>query len=144
MEININVKRCSKCQEEKSIELFGVKNYNKDGLNHYCKECENNRTKIRYQDPIQKEKIKYNSILRNYGLTKEEYLLKLDNQEHKCSICSDVLKNDRKTHVDHCHLTGVVRDILCDKCNKLLGNVKEDVNYLKNLINYIEKYSPQK
>ena len=41
--MDINVKKCSKCQEIKSIDLFGVKKHNKDGLNHYCKVCENNR-----------------------------------------------------------------------------------------------------
>ena len=142
--MDINVKKCSKCQEIKSIDLFGVKKHNKDGLNHYCKVCENNRGRMRYKDPLHREKVKYGTILRNYGLTKEEYLLKLEKQNHKCTICNHDLKNDRKTSIDHCHSTGIIRDILCDKCNRMLGNVKEDIDYLNNLINYIKKYSPQK
>jgi len=140
MDININEKRCSKCHEIKKVDSFGVKKFNKDGLNHYCKICENNRTKIRYNDPIQKEKVKYNQILRIYGLTKDDYISKLEFQNYKCGICDKELLNDKNTHIDHSHDNNNIRDILCRHCNFLLGQVNEDVKYLNNLISYINKH----
>lgn len=137
-------KKCSKCKEIKSLDKFGKKTFNKDGLNHYCKICENNRSKLKYLKPDQKEKRKYYNILRLYNLTKDEYFLKLDNQNHKCSICLRVLINKKETHVDHCHTTGKVRDILCSNCNHILGAVKEDIEYLNKIIDYLKKYYPQK
>ena len=142
--VSVKEKKCSKCKDVKLLEEFGVKKYNKDGLNHYCKVCENNRSKNRYSNPEEKERRKYYQILKNYGLSKDEYFLKLEKQNFECTICSTKLLNDKDTHVDHCHLTGKVRDILCKDCNHLLGMVNEDVNYLNSIINYLEKYSPQK
>lgn len=141
METNIKIKKCSKCQENKNIELFGIKKYNNDGLNHYCKECENKRSKLKYSKPEFKDNKKYYQIERKYGLTKGEYFDKLKNQNNKCNICEVDLLNDKDTHIDHSHNTGKVRDILCKKCNNLLGSVNEDIDYLNRLINYINKHS---
>ncbi|KKM72361.1 hypothetical protein LCGC14_1421320, partial [marine sediment metagenome] len=39
--------------------------------------------------------------------------------------------------VDHCHKTGIVRGLLCKSCNLTLGFVKDDVDLLQGLINYL-------
>lgn len=44
-----------------------------------------------------------------------------------------------KTCIDHDHVTDEVRGLLCDDCNKALGNVKDSVPTLKRLIAYLEK-----
>jgi Autographiviridae endonuclease VII len=46
----------------------------------------------------------------------------------------------RALFVDHSHITGKVRALLCDKCNRALGSVNDDISILKSLIDYIEKY----
>src|SRR5260221_4218550 len=54
-----------------------------------------------------------------YGIEADrvEELLKL--QRGKCPICKRDL---HKFHVDHDHVTGVVRGLLCGPCNRGLGN----------------------
>lgn len=132
------LKRCSKCREEKPRNAFGKKSYNKDGLNHYCRECERERSKRTYANPETKENKKWYQIKKLYGLTKEQYLTKLELQGGKCMICENDLAIDRKTHVDHCHKTGKVRDILCNDCNHLVGVVEKVIDGgLDKVVNYI-------
>lgn len=40
-------------------------------------------------------------------------------------------------HIDHCHKTGVVRGLLCDKCNKGVGLFDDDVDKLAGMIEYL-------
>jgi hypothetical protein len=40
--------------------------------------------------------------------------------------------------IDHCHDTGVVRGILCFRCNTTLGHVYECPDILENLIEYVK------
>lgn len=66
----------------------------------------------------------------------------LNLQNKVCYIC----KKDNKGKtlcVDHDHKTGKVRALLCSSCNKALGLSYEDVNILKAMINYLEKFSGQ-
>lgn len=131
-------KICSKCKKEKPKFEFGKKKYNTDGLNHYCKKCENNRNKERYKNQNYREKVKYGQIRRNYGLTKDNYLKMFEDQNYECKICeSSVIPLTKDSHVDHCHRTNVIRGILCAKCNRLLGEVSDNVEHLNKMIQYI-------
>ena len=39
-----------------------------------------------------------------------------------CALCFGVIPlHHKNTHVDHCHVTGRVRGILCHKCNLRIG-----------------------
>jgi len=40
--------------------------------------------------------------------------------------------------VDHCHVTGKIRGILCSKCNSALGFLNYDIEIAKRLIKYLE------
>jgi hypothetical protein len=68
-----------------------------------------------------------------YGLTVEEFneLLKL--QDKKCAICYKKVPLD----VDHCHDKNRVRGLLCQKCNKGIGLLNDDIQILKNAISYL-------
>lgn len=68
------------------------------------------------------EKERKNRLRRKYDLTPQAYEALWQSQGGRCKICSDpVLLRGRLTHVDHCHRTGRVRDILCQACNTWLG-----------------------
>ena len=41
--------------------------------------------------------------------------------------------------IDHCHETGAVRGILCGLCNKALGQARDSVEVLSNLITYLHR-----
>ena len=62
-------------------------------------------------------------------------------QEGKCSICTvneiDILHKRKKLCVDHCHLTNKVRGLLCNRCNLILGLVKDSIDILNNAIIYL-------
>jgi len=58
-----------------------------------------------------------------------------------CDICAGNHK-DLKHHgivFDHCHQRGHFRGWLCDRCNKTLGAVEDDVGLLRKMIAYLER-----
>lgn len=62
----------------------------------------------------------------------------LFNQECKCCICKKEINLKNKTAViDHNHITGKVRGLLCYSCNTGIGLFKDNVNTLNAAINYI-------
>ena len=73
-----------------------------------------------------------------YGITLEEYSLMFEKQEGCCLGCKkhrSILKTD--LCVDHCHTTGKVRGLLCNKCNTALGMIEDNKDTLLNLITYL-------
>jgi hypothetical protein len=52
----------------------------------------------------------------------------------KCELCFIVIS----TVFDHCHDGGHFRGWICDRCNRVLGSVKDDVMLLQAMINYLE------
>lgn len=63
----------------------------------------------------------------------------LNAQGGVCAICKTSLSlNSRSTCVDHCHASGLVRGVLCSRCNNLLGMAKDDVRVLRAAIDYLE------
>jgi hypothetical protein len=58
----------------------------------------------------------------------------LEDQDWKCPICERPLV---KTHVDHCHDTGVVRGILCPGCNVALGIFQDSPEILIRAADYV-------
>lgn len=88
------------------------------------------------------------NIKRKYNLTREEYNTKLKNQNFACSICGEKeVSIDARTGtikglaVDHCHTTNKIRDLLCWRCNSVIGKVNESVELLKKMIVYLEKHN---
>lgn len=90
-------------------------------------------------------------LVREYGITAEEYDKMWQEQGGRCLICGgeETCKNvsvwgDEKVRalaVDHCHDTGKVRGLLCKNCNTLIGFAKEDVELLRSAISYLEELS---
>jgi hypothetical protein len=150
------MKRCHKCKEFKDETEFYKDRTTKDGLKNKCKECSGNGYKIyreKFPEKVKedykkwalnnKEKRKeYNKrhSLKQYGITIEDYNNMLKEQDFKCAICKEEIKNVTQFDVDHCHLTGIVRGILCSNCNNGLGRFKDNIEVLKNAIKYLEDY----
>jgi Recombination endonuclease VII len=42
------------------------------------------------------------------------------------------------TAVDHCHSTGIVRGMLCNQCNTVLGMMGDDTERLMRAVAYLE------
>ena len=71
-----------------------------------------------------------------YGITKHEKDALFISQGSKCKIC-DAIESTQRWHIDHDHKTNKIRGILCFRCNHLLGNARDDVNVLRNAMNYL-------
>ena len=81
-----------------------------------------------------------------YGLTHDQYEEMLAAQGGKCATC-DRTRSDqlnRSLAVDHDHQTGVVRALLCARCNLVLGLVGESQEFLRVLAQYLELHSMAK
>ncbi len=69
----------------------------------------------------------------------EEYDSMSEKQNHKCKICNELDKQNKRLCIDHCHVTKKVRGLLCHKCNRALGQFKENIAIIENAINYLKE-----
>jgi hypothetical protein len=76
------------------------------------------------------------NFIARYNITVEEYEQMLAFQDRKCDICKETLER-KKTVVDHCHVSGNVRSLLCHNCNSAIGFIKEDIRTALRLVDYI-------
>lgn len=114
-----------------------------------CRKCIE-RSKLSHEKHQYKHKYdgKYWSITARksrYGITKEEFEEKLQKQNFQCGICQCKLYDNRYTHVDHCHITGQIRGLLCSSCNLKLGFIERElslewIKYVEAATSYLGKY----
>lgn len=74
--------------------------------------------------------------IRSYGISENQFDQMMINQDGKCYIC----KGDNGSIalcIDHDHLTGKVRGLLCNKCNRGLGLFLDDLVLLKRAMKYL-------
>ena len=89
-------------------------------------------------DKRRKEKTRWSRIKREYGITKEDFYNILNENNHKCKICTCEI-NELNSHIDHCHVTGKVRGVLCQKCNQAIGLLREDTAIMERAIKYVKE-----
>ncbi len=76
-----------------------------------------------------------------YGITPKQHEAILNRQDGRCAICC-CSPRTRALAVDHDHRTGLVRGLLCSKCNHdLLGAAHDSVLILQRAAEYL-KYPP--
>lgn len=74
-------------------------------------------------------------------MTYDRYLSMLSEQNNCCAICGIESKNlKRKLDVDHDHITGIARGLLCTPCNSGIGKLKDSVEMLEKAISYLKQY----
>lgn len=93
---------------------------------------------------------------KSIGVSREQRNAMIEAQGGLCAICGDplpiidiaqqevgsALTMKSRFSTDHCHKTGIIRGILHNKCNILLGHANEDIRILKCAIAYLEKFQP--
>ena len=115
------MKKCTKCGVTKDLqEYYTIK---KSGRQHgSCKECFKKKTK-ESRKRLGSDRAKDRDLRWRYGITLEYY----NKMDQNCNICgSSDEGRGFKMNVDHCHLTGKVRGLLCNSCNRGLGLLGED------------------
>ncbi len=55
-----------------------------------------------------------------------------------CAVCGDP-PGRTALHVDHCHDTGLVRGLLCFRCNSAIGNLRDDPDIIAAALAYVTR-----
>ncbi len=156
-------KLCPTCKKRKLASEFHRSKTSSDGRQGYCSSCSCDRFRKWRSDNLEKANAslrerkkkpeikvrinvaqrKYNreiSRFKRYGLTKNDYLALIEKQESKCVICLGNFDWDNNpAYIDHDHITGIVRGLLCSSCNKGLGHFYDDPASLSRAIEYLKK-----
>jgi hypothetical protein len=139
------MKACNLCGETKPLSEFHRHPKAKDGRFKRCKKCSHAKLKEARQDPAARERFRlyqWRSDLRGkYGIDEKEYLSILGSQGWGCAICGATTatpKSERRLHVDHDHVTGTVRGLLCSNCNNGIGRFQERPSLLRAAAHYLE------
>lgn len=75
-----------------------------------------------------------------YGITPSEYERMMFAQDWSCGGCNQKFADDgRGVKIDHCHTTGAVRGLLCNRCNVALGWARDNPDTLARLATYLKK-----
>ena len=138
------MKICVKCNINQPVENY-YKQTGKRTKEGYrrptCKSCVNkSTTQWAKENPEKTKEIRRKAKLkRNYGISIEAYDAMVIKHNNKCAICHQEHKR-RPLNVDHCHTTGKVRGLLCDKCNMALGLLNDSKELINNLGKYLDAY----
>ncbi len=132
-------RRCTKCREIKSLEedFYTRNGKGFDGKSVKCRVCS-------ILEKRQAHWLEYNingEVFTQYHLEKMH-----KEQGGKCKICKleididiETRNNTKAWAVDHCHETMKVRGLLCNRCNKGLGQFKDNIGFFKSAIKYLEE-----
>ena len=122
--ITSTLKSCSKCKAEKPLSAFYGNRKMKDGRNAQCAACSLDDKRRRY-----------------YGISSSDFDAMWTSQEGKCPICTGSLSGPQHNAcaVDHNHITGKVRGLLCLRCNVGLGNLKDSAEICLSAAAYLKR-----
>ena len=138
---------CHRCGESKPPTEFYPHATTARGYQYWCRSCCSTARHERAgipQDPKLTRKYKLKEA---YGITPEDYDAMYELQEGRCAICgvqkepwepgAGIDGRDRFLVVDHCHIDGHVRGLLCGNCNHGLGKFRDDPALMRAAADYI-------
>ena len=142
-------KRCHECGQTKPLGDFY---YQKPGVAirrvvRRCRQCAHNHRvnseSVRgaaYPTANTRMLAKRATLKYKYKLPYDEYLRLEGEQAGACAICKLPPPEGKSLCVDHHHITGRVRGLLCVRCNAVLGMARENVEVLSAAVRYLEEY----
>ena len=167
MDDSIPRKRCIECKEEKLFsEFYPIIKSAPQKFRARCKNCMSSGTNSRYatMTPAQKQhnlhlkkqrarnnpRYQQRANVRLYEITLEQYNALFQSQNGLCAICGKpetvVVKGTgtvQRLAIDHCHTTGKVRELLCSKCNRVIGYMEKLLSSSSPYMAYIQSHSPK-
>ena len=120
------MKRMADCHPDKV--------YYAKGLCHYCYHAKSQKANAEARAKYRRE---YH-LTNTYGITSIEFEALVIAQSGACAICR---QEPQQLFVDHSHSTGDIRGLLCSKCNLILGQVEDSVEWLEAFIEYLRRSS---
>lgn len=134
------MKKCNICKIEKNFDEFVKRLNRKSGIQAYCKKCHNEKRKLNANP----KKIRNYDLKKSYGIDSLYYDKLFNDQNGCCAICkihiSELNQKIKKyLCIDHDHNNGKIRGLLCDKCNRGIGLLKDSAENLLSAYNYILK-----
>lgn len=123
-------RRCTGCQVWKVWAEFSRLKQGHQGYNPRCKECVNQKVRssrrLKVDQSRRAERARRGRTGANYkaryGIDREEFERMARAQLGACAICGN---DEKRLVLDHNHVTGQVRDLLCDRCNRDMAVVDE-------------------
>lgn len=126
-------KKCTYCGKVKPLHDF-ILGYQKDtGIEFYYSKCSYCSNRDRNQSSTDRAR------LRDTGCTDLYYLMLMEEQEGKCAICGNT-GDGQQLCADHDHDTNIMRGLLCQLCNKGIGNFKDNPVLTNEASSYLRKY----
>lgn len=136
------LKHCRVCNKEKDINNFPVAKRNKDGHRNECKSCYAAYYREYYRkDPERyKEKSRNTKSYKRHRISEDQYEELMALHGGLCHLC---LLN-KATVVDHDHSCceqrscgKCVRGLLCNSCNTAIGMLKENIETIRRIEEYV-------
>jgi len=78
-------------------------------------------------------------IRNEFNIAVEDWARAYERQDGRCVGCQKALTFNRRTHVDHCHRTGLFRGLACHFCNLVLGHAQDNAETLLRLAAHVAK-----
>lgn len=80
--------------------------------------------------------------LQSYGLTEAQWDELVKRQENRCAVCRTDKPGGRgeRWHIDHDHVTGHIRGLLCGRCNSAIGMLQDDAAIIMAAALYVTKH----
>jgi len=111
-------KKCVRCGETKLLDEFHRQKHGNLGRHSWCKDCYNLYKRQRGRAAASPDMRRKWNLSSRYGITEEGLDAMIAKQGGVCAICGKPMK---RPCVDHNHITGEVRGILCHRCNIVIG-----------------------
>lgn len=129
---------CEDCNKS-----FILRRSPKKDQKHLCKSCLRIASNARcrqaqyHKNPKYRLKARRWQLENRYNLSLDEYDSLFEQQKGVCAICNLPNDNNRPLVVDHSHINNKVRGLLCDKCNRAIGALNDDISLLQKAITYL-------
>jgi hypothetical protein len=128
-------KQCKRCFKVKLLEEFHRQPRGPMGRHSWCKPCANAYERATRNKKTTPEQRRRWGMMTKYGMPMTVFDAMMTAQRGACAICEKPMVSPR---VDHDHLTGRVRGLLCHPCNIKLAAI-EDRDFQTRAIRYLEK-----
>jgi hypothetical protein len=141
------MKVCTVCKQNLEYSFYHRSKNTKDGYGYRCRKCDKEArvqyreaNRERFAEVARKKQLKF-----KYGISLEDYEEMLKKQGGCCAICGTTENGVHGTRrnwnwsVDHDHVTGKVRGLLCNNCNRGLGMLGDTEDSLEKALKYLRK-----